>query len=97
MLFLNNVEKYLDEVERKVSCMESDGQFPTMMCKVKRVSDCLDMVVKKQEKASSSEGEIGVDETELEAYRRVRNKIYGILLKHVERTAMALERFNASV
>ncbi|KAK4401758.1 hypothetical protein Sango_0916500 [Sesamum angolense] len=51
--------------------------------RVKMVNDCLDVIV-------------NIEDSEAEAYRRVRNKIYGILLKHVERTAMVLERLNGS-
>ncbi|KAL0365304.1 UNVERIFIED_CONTAM: hypothetical protein Sangu_0628000 [Sesamum angustifolium] len=82
-LFLSYVEKYLDELEQKSSSMQSDSQIAAMMYKVKMVNDCLDVIV-------------NIEDSEAEAYRRVRNKIYGILLKHVERTAMVLERLNGS-
>ncbi|KAL0356921.1 UNVERIFIED_CONTAM: hypothetical protein Scaly_1377800 [Sesamum calycinum] len=82
-LFLSYVEKYLDELEQKSSSMQSDSQIAAMMYKVKMVNDCLDVIV-------------NIEDSEAEAYRRARNKIYGILLKHVERTAMVLERLNGS-
>ncbi|KAL8554717.1 hypothetical protein ACS0TY_002777 [Phlomoides rotata] len=87
-LFLTYVEKYLDEVDRKSSLSEYDGEMAEMMYKVKMVSDCLSVIVKKDCEF--------LGEAEAEAYGRVRNKIYEILLKHVERTAMAFERLNAS-
>ncbi|KAL2490870.1 Uncharacterized protein Adt_26498 [Abeliophyllum distichum] len=95
-LFLGCVEKYLDEVERKSSLMESDSHMAGMMYKVKRVSDWLDMIVDKEgdpqnpnTKEGFRVGSYNLEDSANEAYGRVRNKIYGILMKHVERTAMA--------
>ncbi|KAL3814312.1 hypothetical protein ACJIZ3_015580 [Penstemon smallii] len=81
-LFLSYAERYLEEVERKSSCMESDGSMAEMMCKVKMVSEWLDLIVHKE-----GNGSICLEDSEV--YGRVRKKIYAILLKHVERTAMA--------
>ncbi|KAI3445887.1 hypothetical protein Pfo_002552 [Paulownia fortunei] len=47
-LFLSYVEKYLDEVDRKSSLMEYDGQMAGMMYKVKMVSDWLNVIVNKE-------------------------------------------------
>ncbi|KAK6159219.1 hypothetical protein DH2020_006533 [Rehmannia glutinosa] len=88
-LFLSYVEKYLDEVDRKSSSAEYDDQMAGMMYKVKMVSDWLNVILNKEGKE--------LEESEGEACERVRNKIYGILLKHVERTAMAFERLNTSL
>ncbi|KAL2513484.1 uncharacterized protein Fot_27455 [Forsythia ovata] len=95
-LFLGCVEKYLDEVARKSSLMESDSHIAGMMYKVKRVSDWLDMIVDKEgdplnpnTKDGFRGGSYNLEDSANEAYGRVRNKIYGILMKHVERTAMA--------
>ncbi|KAL2254559.1 UNVERIFIED_CONTAM: hypothetical protein Sindi_0250600 [Sesamum indicum] len=97
-LFLSYVEKYLDELEQKSLSMQSDSQIAAMMYKVKMVNDCLDVIVNIE--GNPQEGGRGgcayLEDSEAEAYRRVRNKIYGILLKHVERTAMVLERLNGS-
>ncbi|KAG5625263.1 hypothetical protein H5410_010481 [Solanum commersonii] len=82
-MFLGYIEKYIIELERKMSLMVSDNQVAAMMYKIKRVNDWLDLIINK-------EGS-NLDESEIEACHRVRNKIYGILLKHVERTAMAFE------
>lgn len=92
-LFLSYVEKYLDEVDRKSSSMEPDGKMAGMMYKVKMVSDWLDVIVEKEGGFVNTNSE----DSEAEAYGRVRNKIYGILLNHVERTAIAFERLNGSM
>ncbi|XP_015087197.1 uncharacterized protein LOC107030428 [Solanum pennellii] len=81
--FLGYIEKYINELERKMSLMVSDNQVAAMMYKIKRVNDWLDLIINKQGS--------NLDESEIETCHRVRNKIYGILLKHVERTAMAFE------
>ncbi|KAJ8571105.1 hypothetical protein K7X08_038077 [Anisodus acutangulus] len=85
-LFLGHVEKYLDEVEIKASSMVLDSQIAGMMYKVKRVNDWLDVIINKEANARKDGS---LDESEIEVWKRVRNKIYRILLKHVERTAMA--------
>ncbi|KAL6517494.1 hypothetical protein OROMI_033195 [Orobanche minor] len=100
-MFLSYVEKYLDEVDRKSGFMESEGETAGMMFKVKMVSDWLNVVFSNNNnnKEGKDNGVIicdNLEESEAEAYGRVRNKIYGILLKHVERTAMAFERGNGS-
>lgn len=93
-LFLGYVEKYLDEVERKICSVESDSHIAGIMSKVKRVSDWLDVFIGKK---PNSTGYLwcstsSLDESEMEAYA----KIYGILLKHVERTAMILQSISTS-
>lgn len=85
-LFLGHVEKYLDEVEIKASSMAVDSQIAGMMYKVKRVNDWLDVIINKEANARKDGS---LDDSEIEVCQRVRNKIYGILLKHVERTAMS--------
>lgn len=97
-LFLGYVEKYLDEVERKICSVESDSHIAGIMCKVKRVSDWLDVFIGKKANSTGYQwcSTSSLDESEMEAYGRVRNKIYGILLKHVERTAMILQSINTS-
>ncbi|KAE8702215.1 Glycosyl hydrolase family protein [Hibiscus syriacus] len=57
------------------------------MCQIKRLNDWLDTM--ESDGKSTSRG------PEFEAYGRVRNKIYEVLLKHVERTAVVLENMNA--
>ncbi|PQQ00535.1 hypothetical protein Pyn_31858 [Prunus yedoensis var. nudiflora] len=82
--FLAAFESYLDEVKSKTVSMESDNHVAEMMCQIKKVGDWLDVIVNK-------------DDSELEACVRIKNKIYGVLLKHVERTAMVLEHMNAMI
>ncbi|CAN4112102.1 unnamed protein product [Withania somnifera] len=88
-MFLGYIEKYINELERKMFLMVSDNQVAVMMYKIKRLNDWLGLIIKK-EVNGSKEGS-NLDEPEIEACNRVRRKIYGILLKHVERTAMAFE------
>ncbi|KAL1534508.1 GPI-anchored adhesin-like protein [Salvia divinorum] len=71
-VLLMNVDRYLEQVERKSSLAGyGDQQMAGMMYKVKMVSDWLNSSVKGDED---------------EAYTRARDKIYAILLKNVERT-----------
>lgn len=99
--YLGYAENYLDEVKSKTISMESDSmQVAEMMSQIKKVSDWLDVIVKKDDSSSPKSGSIEgsiLDESEIEACRRVRSKIYGVLLKNVERTAMAWEHMNAMV
>lgn len=84
------MEKYLDEVKSRASMIELDGQILSgMMYKIKRVNDWLEVIVGSKESCSLSE-------SETEACGRIKDKIYGILLKNVARTAMALENMNVS-
>ena len=95
--FLGFVENYLDEVKSKTISMESDSEEAEMMCQIKRVSDWLDGMVNRKAKTLKigSEDSSTLGNFELEVYGRVRNKIYAVLMKHVERTAMAFENMNA--
>ncbi|XP_071930960.1 uncharacterized protein [Coffea arabica] len=91
-LLLSYVENYLEEVESKTSSMHSDRQVSGMMYKVKRVNDWLNVFIGKEPNLPGDDGFkifSNLDDSEREAYGRVRNKIYEILLNHVERTALA--------
>ncbi|KAK9287259.1 hypothetical protein L1049_015672 [Liquidambar formosana] len=91
--FLGYVENYLDGVQSKTISMESDSQIAaTMMYQFKRVNDWLDMIVSKNGSKDSST----LEDSDIEACGRVKEKIYGVLLNHVEKTAMALENVNAT-
>lgn len=91
--FLAFAENFLDEVKRKTFSMESDSQVAEMMCQIKRVSEWLDVMVNEKIKTLEvgSENSSPVEDSDLEAYGRLRNKIYVVLLKHVERTATTLK------
>lgn len=78
--FLGYIENYLDGFDNECLSKVPDSQVGEYMCQMKRLNDWLDKNMMKS--------------LELEAYGRVRNKIYGVLLKHVERTAMVLENMN---
>ena len=69
-----------------------DSQVAEFMCQIKRLNDWLDMMEKKE---GSSSDNSKLDSSVLEAYGKVRNKIYGVHLKHVERTAIVLENMKA--
>lgn len=80
--FLATFESYLDEVKSRTDSMESDSQVAEILCQIKKVCDRLDVIVSKED-------------PEMEAYGRIKEKIYGVLLKNVERTAMVMEQMNA--
>ncbi|KAF7126772.1 hypothetical protein RHSIM_Rhsim11G0153400 [Rhododendron simsii] len=83
--FMGYVEKFLDEVESRTSCIASDSRIAGMMYQIKRVNDWLE-IVNKEANSNSTMGNC-----EIETCGRMKEKIYEVLLKHVERTAMALE------
>ncbi|KAJ7967573.1 DNA double-strand break repair Rad50 ATPase [Quillaja saponaria] len=86
--FLAHIENYLDEVKSK-TISKSDHELAEMMRQMKRVNDRLDFMDGRNDGSA-------LENSELEAYGRVRNKIYGVLLMNVERTCMALESINAT-
>ncbi|XVF44989.1 hypothetical protein PTKIN_Ptkin02bG0169500 [Pterospermum kingtungense] len=87
--FLAYIEIYLDGFNNKL-CLSKvpDSQVAESMRQIKRLNDWLDMMEKKERNSNEKST---LESSELEAYGRVRNKLYGVLLKHVERTAMVLE------
>ncbi|XP_010489946.1 PREDICTED: uncharacterized protein LOC104767648 [Camelina sativa] len=88
--YLSRVEKYLDEISVGTKWREmSSQQVGETMYQIKRVSDWLDAIVKGDKEEEEEEVVIMMmTESETEACRRVRNKIYRILLKHVETTSL---------
>lgn len=89
--FLSYMENYLDGFVGESSFKISDSQFSEIMCQMKRLNDWLD-VMEKRERSCCNGAESSSD---LEACGRIKEKIYGILLKHVERTAMVWENMHA--
>ncbi|CAN0927152.1 hypothetical protein LINGRAHAP2_LOCUS35718 [Linum grandiflorum] len=80
--FFTYIEDYLEWVSRRiVSSDGSDAQAAEMMYQIKRVNDFLD-------RRCLQDGS-GLKDSESEACGRIRNKICGILLKHVEKTSMS--------
>ncbi|XP_022762372.1 uncharacterized protein LOC111308318 [Durio zibethinus] len=90
--FLAYIENYLDGFNNEGLSQLPDSQVAESMCQIKRLNDWLDMMEKKEGSSDNSK----LQSFELEAYGRVRNKIYWVLLKHIERTARVLENMNAS-
>ncbi|CAN8258753.1 unnamed protein product [Cochlearia groenlandica] len=90
-LYLSRVEKYLDEISNVTKWREMNSQqVGEIMCRIKRVSDWLDSIVKGEEDEEEEEVVTKMmTENETEACGRVRNKIYRILLKHVETTSLS--------
>lgn len=91
--YLSRVEKYLDEISNGTKWREmSSQQVGETMFQIKRVSDWLDAIVKRDRDEEEEEDEevmmMMMNESETEACSRVRNKIYRILLKHVETTSL---------
>ncbi|GLT98136.1 hypothetical protein SLE2022_156550 [Rubroshorea leprosula] len=89
--FLAYLEKHLDGFVEESGFKLSDSQFTETMCQMKRLNDWLDVMEKRERNGSGSVP----GNSALEACGRIKKKIYGILLKHVERTAMVLENMNA--
>ncbi|XVE49323.1 hypothetical protein DITRI_Ditri01bG0073500 [Diplodiscus trichospermus] len=87
--FLAYIENHLDSFNNKGLSKVPDSQVAESMCQIKRLNDWLDMMERSSDKGA-------LERPEREAYGRVRNKIYGVLLKHVERAAMVLENMNAA-
>ncbi|XWS68127.1 hypothetical protein CRYUN_Cryun04dG0063600 [Craigia yunnanensis] len=90
--FLAYIENYLDGFNNECLSKVPESQVAESMCQIKRLNDWLDTVEKKEGSSDKST----LESSKLEAYGRVRNKIYRVLLKHVERTAMVLENMNAT-
>lgn len=90
-MFLAFVEQYLDGLRHRFSRETNDEIMGTML-QIKRVSDWIDKMAKKEAicpKISSEQ-----EDSEFNPYGRVKNKIYRILLMHIEKTAMAWENMN---
>ncbi|GAB2268138.1 hypothetical protein Dimus_003117 [Dionaea muscipula] len=96
--FVGYLERILDGAAGKAISKEADGEVAEMMCQIKRVNDWLDMVAAgggAKNRGTAEKGrdhelavDMDADATVSEACARVKNKIYGVLLEHVERTAM---------
>ncbi|KAH7575400.1 hypothetical protein JRO89_XS02G0099600 [Xanthoceras sorbifolium] len=90
--FLAYVEHYLDEINSKSVFKQSDNQVAEMMFQIKKMNDWLDVIVKSE---GDKVGTTSQDSDRLEAYGRVKHKIYEVLLNNVERTALAFEHLSA--
>ncbi|KAL5706824.1 hypothetical protein ACHQM5_024942 [Ranunculus cassubicifolius] len=97
--FLTCVEEFLDGIMNKTVPTESDSQLAGVMCQIKRVNDWLDVIMRRE----NNSPEIGGDDESVsedednETCQRLRNKLYMVLLKNVERSAMALENMSSTM
>nr|VDC93996.1 unnamed protein product [Brassica oleracea] len=97
--YLSRVEKYLDEISNVTKWREmSSQQVGETMYQIKRVSDWLDTMFKGEEEEQEEEEVVMMmTESEREACGRVRNKIYRILLRHVEKTSLLSHQRNTNL
>ncbi|XP_031480117.1 uncharacterized protein LOC116250550 isoform X2 [Nymphaea colorata] len=84
--FLNYIEKCLDEITDKKMSTPVDTQISGVLCQLKRVNDWLDR--------DGSEDVAPPSDEETSSCGRVRKKIYGVLLEHVQTAAIALENLS---
>lgn len=91
--FLRYLERLLDSVSGSGSDL-CEAEVAALLCQLKRVDDWPNNITSKdlswprdrgRDNTSTTKGE------EVEACQRVRRKIYGILLRHVESAANGLE------
>ncbi|CAM0906545.1 unnamed protein product [Alopecurus aequalis] len=98
--FLKYIDKFLDDTESEAGYATCDSQVAGLLQQLKRVDDWLNHVVRHERMLPvERSGRDGVfsEEEENDACERVRRKIYGALLRHVQYAAMALESMNNAV
>ncbi|NP_001168146.1 uncharacterized protein LOC100381895 [Zea mays] len=94
--FLNYIDKFLDDIEGDYATC--DSQVASFLQQLKKVDDWLNGVVRHERMLSidrSGKDCVLSEEEESDACERVRRKIYGALLRHVQYAAMALEGINS--
>ncbi|CAD6223293.1 unnamed protein product [Miscanthus lutarioriparius] len=95
--FLKYIDKFLDDIESDYAT--SDSQVAGFLQQLKKVDAWLNRVVRHNERMfsidRSSKDSVLSEEEESDACERVRRKIYGALLRHVQYAAMALEGINS--
>ena len=77
--FLKYIDKFLDDIESETAYTTCDSQVAGLLQQLKKVDD------------RGSKDSVLSEEEESDACERVRRKIYGVLLRHVQYAAMALE------
>ncbi|KAG0545612.1 hypothetical protein BDA96_02G376400 [Sorghum bicolor] len=95
--FLKYIDKFLDDIESDYATT-CDSQVAGFLQQLKKVDDWLNRVVRHERMFSierSSKDSVLSEEEESDACERVRRKIYGALLRHVQYAAMALEGVNS--
>uniref|UniRef100_A0A0D9X0Z9 Uncharacterized protein n=1 Tax=Leersia perrieri TaxID=77586 RepID=A0A0D9X0Z9_9ORYZ len=95
--FLKYIDKFLDDIESETVYAPCDSQVAGLLQQLKRVDDWLNRVRKHERMLSidrTNKDSMFSEEEESDACERVRRKIYGALLRHVQFAAMALEGLN---
>ncbi|PUZ72736.1 hypothetical protein GQ55_2G418500 [Panicum hallii var. hallii] len=92
--FLKYIDKFLDDIESETPYTTCDSQVAGLLQQLKKVDDWLNHVVwhgRMFPIDRGSKDSVLSEEEESDACERVRRKIYGALLRHVQYAAMALE------
>ncbi|CAL5072001.1 unnamed protein product [Urochloa decumbens] len=92
--FLKYIDKFLDDIESETAYATCDSQVAGLLQQLKKVDDWLNRVVRHERMFPIDRGSkdsVLSEEEESDACERVRRKIYGALLRHVQYAAMALE------
>ncbi|PVH65132.1 hypothetical protein PAHAL_2G431900 [Panicum hallii] len=92
--FLKYIDKFLDDIESETPYTTCDSQVAGLLQQLKKVDDWLNHVVRHGRMFPIDRGSkdsVLSEEEESDACERVRRKIYGALLRHVQYAAMALE------
>uniref|UniRef100_A0A0E0LMU5 Uncharacterized protein n=1 Tax=Oryza punctata TaxID=4537 RepID=A0A0E0LMU5_ORYPU len=95
--FLKYIDKFLDDIESETVYAPCDSQVAGLLQQLKRVDDWLNRVARHDRMLSidrTNKDSMFSEEEESDACERVRRKIYGALLRHVQYAAMALEGLN---
>ncbi|KAL6656879.1 hypothetical protein ACP70R_004659 [Stipagrostis hirtigluma subsp. patula] len=95
--FLRYIDKFLDDIEGETDYAACDSQVAGLLQQLKKVDDWLNRVVRHDRMFTvdrSSKDSTLSEEEESDACERIRRKIYGVLLRHVQYAAMALESIN---
>ncbi|KAL6856208.1 hypothetical protein ACP4OV_019010 [Aristida adscensionis] len=96
--FLKYIDKFLDDIESETDYATCDSQVAGLLQQLKKVDDWLNRVVRQDRTFPidrSSRDSTLWEEEEGDACERIRRKIYGVLLRHVQYAAMALESMNS--
>ncbi|XP_062186741.1 uncharacterized protein LOC133890363 [Phragmites australis] len=96
--FLKYIDKFLDDIESETDYATSESKVAGLLQQLKKVDDWLNRVVRHERMFSidrSNKDSVLSEEEESDACERVRRKIYGALLRHVQYAAMALESINS--
>uniref|UniRef100_A0A0E0AM24 Uncharacterized protein n=1 Tax=Oryza glumipatula TaxID=40148 RepID=A0A0E0AM24_9ORYZ len=98
--FLKYIDKFLDDIESETMYAPCDSQVAGLLQQLKRVDDWLNRVALHERMLSVDRTNKDImfsEEEESDACERVRRKIYGALLRHVQYAAMALEGLNGVI